>query len=330
MRALVTGGSGFIGAHVVRALVLEGHEVRVLHVPRDPLRNLRDVRAERVVGDVTSQDDLRRAMRGCDTVFHLAALFALWTDRPQRMRDVNVGGTANVLACARELGVRRVVHTSSIARFGGQGPGRDATERSAFRLGSTGDLYSQTKYEAHELAVEAARAGQDVVIAAPCGPLGPGDVGPTPTGRLLLTAAAYAIAVVTPSETNFADVRDMALGHLLAASRGRSGEAYLLGHENVSMLTISRWARKWAGKRRRILSLPHAVAKAASHATLWAARRLGVPPLFTPAAIEIARLGLRADCRKAKTELGLPSRSLETSVFDALDWFAGEGHLPAR
>src|SRR5262249_12523334 len=160
------------------------------------------------------------AADGCDWVFHLAAIYALWSRDPERMRRVNVDGTRTVLEASRAAGVQRVVHCSSIARFGGQGRGRRATEESRFALGPTADRYSRSTAEAHELALSFA-ADLDVVIVAPCGPIGPGDVGPTPTGRLLLRALTLPAVIVPDTVTNFAHVRDIAAGHLLAAERGR-------------------------------------------------------------------------------------------------------------
>src|SRR5581483_7895851 len=216
MKALVTGAAGFIGSNVVRALLGAGHAVRALHLPGEDVRNLAGLDVERVAGDVTDGPAMRRAAAGCDRVFHLAAIYALWTRDPERMRRVNVDGTRTVLEAARAAGVERVVYTSSIARFGGQGRGRRATEESPFALGPTGDGYSRSKFEAHEVA-RAFAGDVDVVIVAPTGPIGPGDVGPTPTGRLLLRALTMPVVVVPDSATNFADVRDMARGHLLAA-----------------------------------------------------------------------------------------------------------------
>jgi dihydroflavonol-4-reductase len=326
--ALVTGGAGFIGSHVVRALVDDGWRVRALCLPGDDARNLAGLDVERVVGDVTDLESVRRACVGVRRVFHLAALYALWLREPARLHTVNVDGTRNVLRAAREAGVERVVHTSSIARFGGQGPTRRATEASAFALGSTGDLYSQSKYAAHEVALSAAANGQDVVIVAPTAPIGPGDVGPTPTGRLLIDALSMPVAVVVDTASNFGDVRDMARGHLLAADRGVSGESYLLGNEDHSMAEVSAICLKIVGVRRPVVRAPsfaaHAIARLAkAHADHVSHRA----PMFTPATIEIARLGLRADCARAFRELGLPKRPLEESLRDALRWFAREGYV---
>ena len=325
MKALVTGAAGFIGSHVVRALLDGGHQVRALHLPGEDLRNLAGLDVERVAGDVTDGAAMRRACDGRDWVFHLAAIFALWTRDPERMRRVNVGGTRTVLEAARAAGVRRVVHTSSIARFGGQGRAR-ATEASPFRLGATGDVYSQTKHDAHQVALDFARE-LDVVLVAPTGPIGPGDVGPTPTGRLLLRALTLPVVVVPDTATNFADVRDMARGHVLAAERGRRGECYLVGHEDVSLAELARRALALAGIKRPIVKVPFAAAKLAAHAAVAVAERTGAAPLITPAAVEIARLNLTADCAKAVRELGLPQTPLEVALRDALAWFAQNGYL---
>jgi dihydroflavonol-4-reductase len=328
-RAFVTGAAGFIGSHVVRALLAEGTEVRALHLPSDDLRNLAGLDIERVAGDVTDAAAMRAAVRGCDRVFHLAAVYALWLRHPERMWQVNVDGTRTVLAAARDAGVGRVIFTSSIARFGGQGRGVRATEASPFALGATGDLYSRSKQAAHELALEFARDGLDVVLVAPTGPIGPGDVGPTPTGRLLLTAVTLPVTVVPDSATNFADVRDIARGHVLAAARGRRGESYLLGHQDLTMRELATLAHRVAGVRRPVVVAPFWAARAAARAAVAVAERVGKAPLFTPAAVAIAERELRADCTKAVRELGLPQTPIATALRDAFAWWAEHGYAHA-
>jgi dihydroflavonol-4-reductase len=328
LKALVTGAAGFIGSHVVRALMGAGHDVRALHLAGENLRNLRGLDVERVPGDVTDAASLRRAMRGCDHVFHLAAVYALWSPDPELMHRVNVGGTRRVLEVARDLGVRRVVYTSSIARFGGQGLDQRATEASPFALGVTGDVYARSKADAHAVALAAAEAGQDVVIVAPTGPIGPGDVGPTPTGKLLLAAINLPAVVVAPSVSSFAHVADMAAGHLLAAERGRPGESYLLGAENVALADLARRTLAIAGLRKPVLVAPFAVAELGARAALlWADRVARKAPLFTPQAVAIARLGLAADCSKAERELGFSPRPLDEALRDALVWFTRHGYV---
>jgi dihydroflavonol-4-reductase len=326
MKALVTGAAGFIGSHVVRALVAGGHEVRALHLPGEDLRNLAGLDVERIAGDVTDAATMARAAAGRDWLFHLAAIYALWTRNPERMRAVNVGGTRTVHEAARAAGVARVVYTSSIARFGGQGRGRRATESSAFALGPTGDLYSRTKADAHEVACSFAGC-LDLVIVAPTGPIGPGDVGPTPTGRLLLRTLSLPVVPVTDTVTNFADVRDMARGHVLAAERGRRGESYLLGHVDLSLDDLARRALTIFGLRRPIVRAPLGLARWAARGAVLAANWSGKPPLLTPAAVAIAELGLAADCGKAVAELGLPQTPIDVALRDSLDWFARNGYV---
>ena len=327
-KALVTGGAGFIGSHVVKELLNKGIETRVLVLPGENTRNIDQLEIEQFPGDVTDAAQMKQAAKGCDWVFHLAAVYALWLPRPEKMREVNVDGTTNVLRAAAEGGVKRVVHTSSIAVFGGQGNDRDATEESPFALGKTGNLYAQTKYEAHQVAKQFANEGLDVTIAAPTGPLGPGDVGPTPTGRLLLLAGLSPIVVLTDSISNMIDVRDVAKGHLMVAEKGRTGESYLLGNENISMREMAKIAQSVIGVKRPIVSLPRPILKGAARSLVFVSDKITRrAPLISPSAISIAQLGLRADCSKALSELGLPQTPLKVSIRDSLRWFAENGYI---
>ncbi len=323
MKVLVTGAAGFIGSNVVRALLARGHDVRGFVLPNDEATNLRGLPLELCRGDIRDEEAVERAMRKVEVVFHLAAIYALWAPRPELLREVNVGGTQNVLRAARRAGVRRVVHTSSIARFGGQGLGRSATEESPFALGPSGDLYARTKNEAHWVALEAAQAGQDVVILCPTGPIGPGDVGPTPTGRLLLGCLSLPVVTVVRTESCFAHVADMAEAHVNAAEMGVSGEAYLLGTENVGAADLARRALAVLGRSRPVVEVPYAVASAFAYGALvhteLVTRR---SPVATPAAVRIARVGLAADCSKAVRELKMPQTPIERALEDALSWFS--------
>jgi dihydroflavonol-4-reductase len=322
MRVLVTGGAGFIGHHLVARLVARGDAVRVLHLPGERLDNLAGLDVEAVAGDVTDRAAVRGAVEGMDAVFHVAAMYALWTPRPERMWDVNVQGTRIVLSEAFAAGVQRVVHTSSIAVYGGQGPDADATEASPFRLGLTGDVYSASKYAAHQVAKGFADRGHDVVIVAPTGPVGPGDIGPTPTGRLLRDVVRRPVPVVTDTASNFIDVRTCALGHLLALERGVTGESYLLAGENWHLRDLARAVLQARGRWRPVVTLPLPALAVASRATkAWADRVTHRAPSVTPAAVRIARRGLRARGDKAFEELGLPRSPVLPAALEALAWF---------
>lgn len=329
MRSLVTGAAGFVGSSVVRALLERGDEVRALALPTDDLRNLDGLDVEVRLGDVTDRASVARAVRGVDRVFHLAAIYALWTpDRGARMHRVNVEGTRIVLEESTRAGVARVVHTSSIARFGGQGIDRRATEESPFALGATGSAYAISKAAAHEVAVRAAR-DHDVVIVAPCGPIGPGDVGPTPTGRLLVDCLSLPVIPVMRTTTNFVHVRDVAMGHVLAAERGVRGETYLLGHRDLSLRELAALAQDVTGRRAPIVEIPRLAARRAGAVASRIAGIVGQAPPITREAIAIAELGLAADASKAVRELGLPQTPIEAALADALAWFGREGYLRA-
>lgn len=322
MKVLVTGAAGFIGSHVTRTLVEQGFEVRALHLPNENLYNIKGLDVETMAGDITNPEDMRKACSGCQRVFHLAAIYALWMKDPHLMRKVNVDGSRIVLEAAKAEGVERVVYTSSIARFGGQGLHQQATELSPFALANSGSLYAITKAEGHEIAVEAARNGQDVVIVAPTGPIGPGDIGPTPTGKLLLTCAKAPIVTLPPTRSNFCDVRDIAQGHVLAAEKGRAGESYLLGHRDLSIRELAEITMSVLGVKRRIVTIPFALAELTGKAAYWHSNNISEkPPIITHHAVAIARKGLTADCSKAVSELGLPQSPLENAVADALEWF---------
>ena len=334
-KILVTGGAGFIGSHVVKLLLQRNYQVRVLHLQGERLDNLADVidQIELQAGDITEYQQVLNAIAGCDQVIHLAAIYALWLPDQELMRRVNVTGTDNILRAAREIKLGRVVCTSSIARFGGQGVDvygkvKPATEESPFALAASKSVYAITKAEGHEVAVNAAKAGQDVVICAPTGPVGPGDISPTPTGKLILTVATLPLLATPNTVTNFADVRDIAFGHVLALEEGKTGETYLLGNENVSALELAKLTMEILDIKKPVIAVPFILAKIGGYLALWFTQIISrKPPLITPEAVAISELHLAADCSKAVSELGLPQTELKTSLIDALIWFSKNGYI---
>ncbi len=329
-QVLVTGGAGFIGSHVVKAL-LERYpdtKVRVMHLPNDNLVNLKGLDVELVTGDVTRPDSLDKAVAGCDVVFHLAAVYALWLPDMSVMQRVNVDGTRNVFEACTRAGVKRVVFTSSFACFAGQGLDTACTEQSPFALGYS--YYSRTKYESAKLAEAYSKLhGLDIVIVCPTCPVGPGDYGPTPTGRVLVEAFNTPFMLSIDTDSNYVDVRDCALGHLLAYEKGRTGESYILGGENYTHQdVVRRLLRIYHLKRPVVHVKPNWLRPMAKLSVALAERGvLKKPPFTTPVELEIANNGLVADASKARRELGLPTRPIEESLRDAVDWFVAHGYI---
>ena len=324
---LVTGGAGFIGSHVVRAL-LQHYDapVRVLHLPKENLLNLQGLNVELFPGDLTNPADVSAAVEGCDVVFHLAAVYALWLPDMSLMQRVNVDGANNLFRICQQQGVKRVVYTSSFACFAGQGLDTACTEESPFNLPES--YYSRTKYEAHKLAEVWARKGLDIVIVCPTCPVGPGDVGPTPTGRVLVEAFNTPVLVGIDTESNYIDVRDCAMGHLLALEKGRTGESYILGGENYTHPDVVRRLQRITGLHRRMVVLQPEWLRPLAKLGVWVAENVThKAPFTTEVELVIARRGLVTDASKARHELGLQVRPLEESIQDALLWFIEHGYI---
>lgn len=325
---LVTGGAGFIGSHVVRQLRQRWPDalIRVLHQPRENLANLQDLFGlELIPGDITSTNDMRSATMGCDVVFHLAAIYAFWLPDMSVMHRVNVEGTRTVLQAALEAGVRRVVYTSSAVCFAGHGDQVRATESSPFAMQIS--PYAVSKHHAHQVALEFVARGLNVVLVCPVAPVGPGDIAPTPTGRMIIDMFKYPLPLSPVSEMNVIDVRDCAKGHLLALTHGRCGESYLLAGENYTYHDLLRRAMRLCGQRKPIITLPLSVLRPASRVLLFTTRFTRRAPVLTPVEVELTRMGLVCDGRKAREELGLAVRPIESTLSDALAWFASQGHL---
>lgn len=335
MKALVTGGAGFIGSHIVRTLLNQNYEVRVLHLPQEKLSNLEGLDVELIAGDITDPIKMDEAVKGCDLVFHTAAIYALWLPKPELMRKVNVEGTRIVLNAAKKAGIKRVVYTSTGACFAGQPQGIKATEQSPFALGATGDAYVLTKFEAHQIALQFAAGGLDVVIVCPTGPIGPQDIAPTPTGKLLLTIAQMPALAVPAAINNMIDVRDVAKGHVLAAEKGLAGETYILGNRDLDGVAMAKTVHHLLGIWRPVITIPNLIegvsSQLAGHAALWVTQHIThKAPLVTPSAAKIGQLGTSFNCAKAVQQLGLPQTPVEIAVRDSLQWFAANGYIQSR
>ena len=326
----VTGAAGFIGHHVVRLLRDAGRPVRALIRPGEDTGNLDPLRGpglELVEGDILDRAALHAHMSGCSVVYHLAAIYRTWVPDSKIIYDVNVTGTANVLASAAALGVRRLVYTSSIAAIGVDPGGAPATEQTAYNLWPFAFDYVRSKYLAHQVAL-AFTPLLDLVIVNPGMPLGPGDIAPTPTGRTLIDTLNGKIRVSFEGGLTLVDVEDVARGHLLAEAHGRRGEAYLLTGHNLSIFAMVEQLRQVLGMRHGMLRIPVGLATAVGHVLEgWAERVSRREPMITPGTVAYARQRLFYDNRKAREELGFTVRPLDETLRRAVEWFVAHGHV---
>jgi len=329
MKALVTGATGFIGSNVVRALLERGYEVRALTREASNRSNLAGLDVELAIGDVRERASLERALEGCDCLFHLAAAYALWTPDPQPIYDINVDGTVNALAAARAVGVRKVVYTSSESTIGIVQNGSLGTEEMFVEPGALAGHYKRSKYLAEQVALRASGEGLDVVVVNPTTPIGRGDIRPTPTGQIVVDFLNGRMPAYVNTGLNLVDVEDVAAGHVLALEKGRPGERYILGHENLTLKEILEALSRVTGLPAPRLRMPLWVALGAAHVSEFAARRVtGGPPRIPVTGVQVARHFRYFDCSKAVRELGLPQTPVEEALDKAVRWFREHGYAP--
>jgi len=326
-RAFVTGAAGFIGSHVVKRLVALGVDVTALVLPNDPAPSLVGIPINVVHGDLASVPQLANAMRGASVVFHLAAIYALWLRTPRLMFDVNVDGTRNVIAAAREAGVTRVVHTSSIAAVGLL-PGREvADEDTAFNVWDVANDYVLSKYIAELEAFRAAGDDIELVAVNPAFPFGADDTAPTPTGKMVRDTLRGRMPFVVDGGFNAVDVRDVAEGHLLGALHGKPGRRYILGGENVTFRAFADRVATIAARRKPLMTVPNKlliglgkVSEAiATHVTKKS-------PQFTERSVAyMAGRYAWFSTRRAEIELGYRPRPLDEAIAASVAWFGRKG-----
>jgi dihydroflavonol-4-reductase len=321
VRTLVTGGAGFIGSAVVRQLLARGREVRVMLAPREPDDNVRGLDVELVRADLLDRAAVTRAVAGCDVVYHLAAIYSLWLPDESIIYRVNVEGTKHVLAAARDAGVRRIVHTSSIAAVGVPEEGALADEQLRFNHWDGGNAYIRSKYLSDLDAQRFAAEGAPVVIVCPGFPFGERDRGPTPTGRFIVEALRGRVPGYTSGGFCAVDVDDVAACHVLAEEKGVVGERYIAGGHNVTyrefFATVSRVAALRPIRRR----IPDVAVLGMAWASEARARRGGPPPRITLKAARYALSTVWYDSSKARRDLGMPLTPLDTTIAKAVRWF---------
>lgn len=326
MDALVTGGTGFVGANVVRALLADGATVRVLARSASDRRALAGLPVEVVEGDLLEPRSLARAVAGVHTVFHVAADYRLWALDPGPVFRANVDGTRALLDAAGQAGVARIVYTSTVGTLGIPKDGTPGTETTPVTLADMVGAYKRSKFLAEQVALERARAGLPVVIVNPSAPVGPWDVKPTPTGKMIVDFMRGKLYGTLDTGLNLVHVRDVARGHLLAAERGKPGARYILGAENLSLLDIVGRLAEITGRPAPRLRVPWALAWCGAACMEGVARVTRRPPPFSLTAVRMARKRMFFSADRAVRELGLPQTDTRVALREAVEWFAAHGY----
>jgi dihydroflavonol-4-reductase len=326
---LVTGASGFVGAAVARALLTEGRRVRVLMRPSSDRRNIDGLDVEVALGSLEDAASLATAMKGCGALYHVAADYRLWVPKPETMYRANVDGTRDLMLAALDAGVERIVYTSSVATLGILKDGTPADEKVPSELGDMVGVYKRSKFFAEEAVKELIHThALPAVIVNPSTPIGPRDVKPTPTGRIIVEAASGRMPAYVDTGLNLAHVDDVATGHLLAERHGAVGERYILGGENLSLAQILAEIAEITGRRGRPVGLPiwpiWPLALAAEAVAAVTRRE----PFVTRDALRMARKKMYFSSVKAGEALGYKSRPAHAALADAIHWFRAAGMCP--
>ncbi len=328
MLTLVTGGSGFIGAAVIRLLLSEGHAVRALVRRGSDLRNLDGLDVQLAEGDLLNRDSLPGALKGCRRLFHVAAHYALWAPDPSVSYQVNVDGTRNLLEAAMEAEVERVVYTSTVGALGYREDGGPADEKTPATLDQMIGHYKRSKFLAEEEARRAAVHGLPVVIVNPSTPVGPRDIKPTPTGQIIVDFLNRRMPAYIDTGLNLIDVGDVAMGHLLAAERGQVGERYILGHRNLTLKQIFSTLAEIAKIQTPRVRLPYQLILQLAYANQWFSDLITKrPPRIPLEGVKMAKRPMFFDSSKAVRELGLPQSPIEHALDRAVHWFIDNGYV---
>lgn len=318
---LVTGASGFLGWHVAKLLTEQGQRVRALCRPTSEIREL-DV--ERITGDLRDAASLSRAVEGCDRVYHVAADYRLWSKHPADLYAANVEGTRNLLDVAIRAGVQRIVYTSTVGCIGMHN-GQLGDENTPVSESDMTGHYKLSKWRAEQVALEKARAGAPIVIVNPTAPIGDHDWKPTPTGKIVCEFLSDRLPAFVDTGLNLVDARDVAQGHLLAAEKGKPGERYILGCENLTLEQILQRLAKLSNKPAPKVKLPYAVAYVAGLVSTGLASLTGKEPRAPIEAVRMARKKMFVTHAKAARELGFAPGSVDVALQRAIDWFKESG-----
>jgi dihydroflavonol-4-reductase len=325
---LLTGATGFVGSAVLRRLIEAGHKVRVLVRANSDRRMLQGLDCEIVTADLADPESLKPAVRGCEALFHVAADYRLWVRDPKTVIRINVDGTVGLLRLAAAAGVSRIVYTSSVATLQPRKDGVPVNEELRATLADMYGPYKRSKFLAEQVVRRLAANEQiPVVIVQPSTPFGPGDIKPTPTGRVVVDAASGRIPVYVDTGLNVVHVEDVATGHLLAYEKGTVGEAYILGGENRPLLWILETICRLVGRPAPRVRLRHWMAVPVAHFCEGFARLKGCQPMITVDSVRMSRKFMYFSDEKARQKLGYTSRPAIEAFRDAVEWFCAHGYI---
>jgi dihydroflavonol-4-reductase len=329
VRVFITGATGFVGGHVARSYAAEGASLRLLTRQTSRLDSLADIDAEMVTGDLREPEKLRSALIGCDALVHVAADYRLWVRDPDQMYAANVVGTRELLKLACEVGVQRVVYTSSVATMGFKSDGTIVDEESPVSLAEMIGHYKRSKFLGELEAIKAAKAGQHVMILNPTTPIGPGDSKPTPTGRIIVDFLNKNFPAYVDTGLNLVDVAEVARMHVVALERGAPGERYILGGENLTLKQILDRMSAITGLPSPTMKVPHAVAMAfAFFDENFTGKLRGKEPRATVEAVRMGKKMMFASSAKAERELGFQVVPIYNALRAAIEWFVSHGYAP--
>jgi dihydroflavonol-4-reductase len=327
LKVFITGATGFLGSHVARVFAEQGADLRLLVRTTSSRKNLEGLKAETVTGDLRDSASVEKAMSGCEVVCHVAADYRLWVRDAAEMYRSNVEGTRAVLEAARKHGVRSVVYTSSVATVGFTGNGRPADEDSPVCLADMIGHYKRSKFMAEQLAVEAGRSGMRVVTVNPTTPVGEQDIKPTPSGRIVVDFLKGKFPAYVDTGLNLVDVHECARGHVAALEKGKTGERYILGGENLTLKQILDKLGAISGLPSPKVKLPYFFAYAAGLVDQTVSGRwLGREPRATVEAVRMGKKKMWASSEKATRELGWKIVPAQDALRRAVEWFRANGY----
>jgi dihydroflavonol-4-reductase len=325
---LITGAAGFLGSHVARQLVARDEEVRVLLRASSSNRAISDLSLEYVTGDLRDVGSLERAVAGVRRVFHVAADYRLWAKNPRDIYDSNVGGTRNLLAAAKKAGIEQLIYTSTVATIAVDRP-QLPNEFTDSKLGEMVGHYKRSKWMAEQEVLKAAKEGLPAIVAMPTTPVGPWDWKPTPTGKIILDFLNGKMPGYVETGLNFVGVEECAAGHLLVSEKGKIGERYLLGAENLTLKHLLDTLSKITGLAAPSMKIPHGVALGVAYVESAFSRLIGKEPQIPVEGVKIAQHMMFVDCSRAKKELGFAPGPVAAALERAVRWYRANGYVKA-